>query len=73
MIKKENFNGGRIYEKRVEQGLTLTDLAKLMGVGATSISFWERGVNVPSVRHLNKLSHVLKTDIRYFFDKTNNE
>ncbi|MCY7159084.1 helix-turn-helix transcriptional regulator [Streptococcus mitis] len=35
-----------LKEKRLEQGLTCTELAKHLGYSATSISRWERGAEV---------------------------
>lgn len=35
-----------LKEKRLEQGLTRTELAKYLGYSATSISRWERGAEI---------------------------
>ena len=35
-----------LKEKRLEQGLTCTELAKHLGYSATSISRWERGAEI---------------------------
>lgn len=35
-----------LKEKRLEQGLTRTELAKYLGYSSTIISYWERGLEI---------------------------
>jgi transcriptional regulator with XRE-family HTH domain len=47
-------------ELRLNKFLTQQDLANQMGVFATQVSDWERGVNRPSMRHLRSLCEILE-------------
>ena len=43
---------------RLEKELSQPDLAKLVGVSNGMISFWENGVNEPTITNLIKLSQI---------------
>ena len=49
-------------ELRLKKFLTQQDLAEKMGVHATQVSDWERGIYQPSMRNLRKLCEVLEVD-----------
>jgi transcriptional regulator with XRE-family HTH domain len=47
-------------ELRLDKFLTQQDLAERIGVHATLVSDWERGMYRPSMRNLRKLCEVLE-------------
>ncbi len=56
--------GKRIRELRMEQGLSLTELAKRAVVAKSYISSVERGIQLnPSIQFLNKVSAVLNVSV----------
>jgi len=48
----------RMKNLRLEKELSQPDLAKLVGVSNGMISFWENGVNEPTITNLIKLSQI---------------
>lgn len=48
-----------IYELRKKQGLTQSELGKLVGVSNRAVSKWESGISVPSIETLSKLCKAL--------------
>lgn len=53
---------------RKTKNLTQKDLAKKLGVSDKAISKWERGIGIPDVSLLSKLSIILDTDIESLLD-----
>lgn len=53
----------RIKQARKECGLTQRQLGEKLGVASTNVSFWEQGINKPSVRNLKNLAEVLGVSI----------
>lgn len=51
--------GNFIYERRVEKGLTQTDVAQKLGVTAAAVSKWENGSAKPRYELLLRLAEVL--------------
>lgn len=47
-----------ITEKRIAKGMTLADLARAVGVTPAAVTFWEQGVNKPSLGKLIKLAEL---------------
>ena len=47
-----------IYELRKKNGLTQSELGKLVGVSNRAVSKWESGVSVPSIETISKLCKV---------------
>ena len=39
----------RLKELRMEKGISMTELAKEIGVSAIAVSRWERGLQIPNV------------------------
>lgn len=62
-----NYIGTRIKAFREARGLTQAQLAQLMYKNVETISNFERGRVVTSVRTLEKLAHVLDVQIADFF------
>ncbi len=51
--------GLTIKLERERQGLSLRQLSKLSGIPNSTISFWERGKNVPNIYQTDKLFRAL--------------
>ena len=60
--------GFRIKSSRIQQRLTLKDLAEKTGLSASFFSQLERGCLSPSMRSLEKIACALNTDVSYFFE-----
>lgn len=61
--------GDTIRRIRLEQGITLRQLADMTGVSDSYISLLERNVEEPSIPVLRKLSQVLSRPIAAFFEE----
>lgn len=46
--------GKRLKELREQEGLTVTEMAEVIGVSRTSVGNWERGSKQPRKNHLKK-------------------
>jgi transcriptional regulator with XRE-family HTH domain len=65
MPEKEHF-GTRIKLLREAQGLTQSELAKLVGVTKTAVSAWETGISEnPTLRTFGLLCRVLHANYEY--------
>lgn len=64
-MEKETNNmiGKAIKQAREEAKITQPELAKKIGVSHASISFWENGVNIPSVDYCWKLADIFGISI----------
>ena len=56
-------NNNPITKRRLELGLTQVQLAEMLGCQQQSISDWETGRSIPTMRSLNKLSKALSCSI----------
>ena len=56
---KKNFIGQNIRLARTSKGLQQKDLGKVMGVSGQQIGDWERGLCIPKLASLQKLSAAL--------------
>ena len=61
--------GRKIRELRIHQGKKLKDLSKKVGVTASFLSQVERGIAVPSISSLKKISDALNISIASLFDE----
>ena len=59
----------RLKKLRKEAGITQEDLARVLGVGRTTISEYERGVIEPKRKTLIDLAFYFGVPIDYFFVK----
>lgn len=59
----------KLKELRKNAGMTQEDLSKVLGVGRSTISEYERGVIEPKRKTLTTLSACFNVPIEYFFDK----
>ncbi len=52
-----------LRKKREERKMTQEELGKALGVGRTTVTLWELGINKPRTDMLIKLSQVLNCSI----------
>ena len=64
-----NKSGKRIKVARTELDLTQTQLAEKINTKQKSISPYESGASLPSIRTLVKIAKVLKKRAGYFLDE----
>lgn len=57
--------GQRLRARRNKLGLTQDQLADRAGVSASSITAWERGINIPTATGVTKLADVLAVDVQW--------
>lgn len=55
----------RLKTLRIENKMSQPDLAKLVGVSNGMISFWENGINEPTITNLIKLSQIFEVSTDY--------
>ena len=74
LIEQGKFNGRRLYQRRVELGLTMGQVAVLTGRTVGSVHGWERGTYQPTTKSIYQLCQGLQVDPAYFFvsDETDN-
>ena len=61
--------GIRIKDLRIQQRITLKDLAKKTGLSTSFLSQLERDLASPSVSSLEKIAQALNTKVGYFFER----
>lgn len=61
--------GIRIRDLRIQQRITLKDLAKKTELTASFLSQLERDLTSPSVSSLEKIAQALNTKVGYFFER----
>jgi transcriptional regulator with XRE-family HTH domain len=58
----------RLKKEREVNQLTLRKMARLLGYNSpSSYMYIERGEIQPSIEKMNKISHILKKPVNYFF------
>ena len=55
----------RLKALRIEKKLSQPELAQLIGVSKGMISFWENGINEPTISNLIKLTQVFDVSTNY--------
>ena len=60
--------GNKIRRMSINAGMTQEQLANKLGVSGQSVSKWERGVSVPEISNLKKISHILGVSVDYLID-----
>ncbi len=58
----------RLYNARIKQGLTQSDVAKLVPMTQSSYSRIENGFQEPNLSQLKRIAEVLNTSIDYLLD-----
>ena len=59
MSKLKKLLGKRIKDARKAKGLTQDQLAKMLGIGTSNISYMETGKFAPSIENFEKLVEIL--------------
>lgn len=57
--------GQRLRARRNKLGLTQDQLADRAGVSPSSVTAWERGINIPTASGVTKLADVLAVDVQW--------
>lgn len=66
--KYERFIGKQIAKIRKARNLSQAQLAEVIDVAHETISRLERGVSIPSLKTLEKISHALNISLKDLFD-----
>ncbi len=69
VIRKGRFNGTRLYQRRLELGLSLERVGARIRRNIASIHGWETGKHQPTPRSLYLLSQALRVKPHYFFEQ----
>jgi len=64
--------GKRIRLRRIEKGLSQTELGDFLGVTFQQVQKYENGVNRVGASRLNKISELLEVPIAFFFHAEGN-
>lgn len=56
--------GKYIYQKRVENNLTQQELADKLYVSDRAVSKWERGLSIPDIEIIVKLSEIFNVNVK---------
>jgi transcriptional regulator with XRE-family HTH domain len=65
--------GERIKELRTQKGMTQQELAQIIGITYTSISYWESGKSKPDIFQIQKLADYFNVTIDYIYGKDNDD
>lgn len=68
-MEQKKFNGDRLRNARIYNGISLTDLADQADIKKQSISLYENGKNTPDYERVRTLSRILGFPIDYFFQE----
>ena len=68
--KIDKLNGKKIYNLRMDRGISRSDLAKKAAVSQQQIAKYEDATNKISASRLALLAKVLNKDISYFYEST---
>ena len=60
-----NTFGEKLKELRMEKGLSQKALAEQLGCNQSMISFWENGINEPTITNLLNLSKIFEVSTDY--------
>lgn len=60
--------GDKLRERRLELGMTQSQIAKITGIKKNTISNYENNVSAPNENNIFKLMEVLKCDANYLFE-----
>jgi transcriptional regulator with XRE-family HTH domain len=62
--------GKRLRQLRKEKGLTQAELAKLLSIGESTVSFYESGKRQPDYETLIRLAEVFNVSVDYLLGRT---
>ena len=69
-MEKKKFNGDRLRNARLYNGISLTDLAKKTDIKKQSISLYENGKNTPDYEKVRVMARTLGFPFDYFFQES---
>ena len=55
----------KIKALREQQGLTQTELSKLLGITRSGVNAWEMGISAPSTQYVVELAHIFNVSTDY--------
>jgi transcriptional regulator with XRE-family HTH domain len=64
----DRYVGSRVRMRRLILGMTLTDLAKAIGLTFQQVQKYEKGTNRMGASRLQQMADVLQVPITFFFD-----
>ena len=67
---KNNY-GEMIYCLRKENSLTQEKLGEILGINGKSVSKWERGITIPSLKNIKKICFIFNITVDDFFKQIN--
>ena len=68
-MEQKKFNGERLRNARIYNGISLTELATQADIKKQSVSLYENGKNIPDYERICILSRILGFPVDYFFQK----
>jgi len=57
--------GKQIRRAREDRGITMTDLAKIVGVSTAAVSIWEADKSIPRAAMLNRVAKALGITVQF--------
>lgn len=55
--------GGRLKSARINAGLTRKDVAERLKISVSAISYWERGITIPTLENMVELKKMYNKSI----------
>lgn len=68
-METKKFNGARLKNARLFNGLTLTELADMTQISKQSISLYENNRNIPDYERVHTMANVLGVPFDFFFQE----
>ncbi len=62
--------GKRLKKLRLKKGLTQAELAKMLNIGESTISFYEAGKREPDYEMLNRFADLFNVSVDYILGRT---
>ncbi len=59
----------KIRELRIKNKLTIQELAKKIGIPASTLGMYERGMRNPDIELVMKIATIFNVDIKFFYDE----
>lgn len=60
----------RLKQLRLDNRLTQSEMAKILGTSQPSYQNWEKGVRTPTAKNLEKIAKFFNTSVDYLLGKT---
>ncbi|MGD6845197.1 helix-turn-helix domain-containing protein [Bacillus infantis] len=69
-MSERQFNGQRVREGRIFRGMTITELAEMLGVSKQMVSKYENNKAIPTFEALFNLTRILQFPKEYFYEES---